>query len=61
MRHGADIYEPIYDDLRAALEMYYDAGIPYAGINGVLETLKHDILHEAIDAVENENNEEEYE
>jgi len=36
MRHGADIYEPIYDDLRAALDIYYDAGIPYAGIIGVL-------------------------
>jgi len=60
-RHGADIYEPMYDDLKAALEMYYDAGVPYAGIIGVLETLKHDILHEAIDAAENENNEEEHE
>jgi len=61
MRHGAEIYEPMYDDLKAALEMYYDAGVPYAGIIGVLDVLKHDILHEVIDSAKLTDEEEDAE
>ena len=56
-RHGADIYEPMLEDLRSALDLYYGAGVPYVGIVGVLDLLKHDILHE-MNEIDKEEDEE---
>jgi len=42
------------------LDLYYGAGVPYVGIVGVLDLLKHDILHE-MNEIDNEDNEEDYE